>query len=311
MGLVEMSKPNLFIIGAPKAGTTAFVNGLSQHSDIFVPSCKEPRFFDAHVYFDNSKDYPIKNIDDYLKIYSSESAAAAKYRVDGSVFNMYSLDSIRQILELSSDAKFIVILRDPITAVKSMFAQRMKYIDLHMREVSDNFEDCWRLLKARRKGKGYPDGCRNSILFRYDLLYSYEKYIPGIVDIVGKQNLHIESYETFRDDPQSFYGRIVEFLDLEGSWMPENKKINTSYFVEKTFASILWYKIVSTTRKIGIINSLKGIIPTCIRSFMIQGVNGLVVKKKAVFFDQNKYLDKEIRKFFSATYSYLDKLLLP
>ena len=40
-----MVKPNLFIVGAPKSGTSALYRFLKQHPDIFMPKYKEPHFF--------------------------------------------------------------------------------------------------------------------------------------------------------------------------------------------------------------------------------------------------------------------------
>ena len=39
--------PNLFIIGAPKCGTTALASWLSIHPEIFAPATKEPHHFSA------------------------------------------------------------------------------------------------------------------------------------------------------------------------------------------------------------------------------------------------------------------------
>ena len=39
-----MKKPNLFIVGAPKCGTTFLYHYLKQHPEIFFPDFKEPHF---------------------------------------------------------------------------------------------------------------------------------------------------------------------------------------------------------------------------------------------------------------------------
>ena len=39
-----MGKPNLFIVGAAKSGTTSLHNYLNQHPDIFMCNPKEPHF---------------------------------------------------------------------------------------------------------------------------------------------------------------------------------------------------------------------------------------------------------------------------
>ena len=62
-----MRKPNLFIIGAPKCGTTALSEYLREHPAVFVTQPKEPHFF--------SKDFPYyyspghATLDHYLRLY--------------------------------------------------------------------------------------------------------------------------------------------------------------------------------------------------------------------------------------------------
>lgn len=38
-------KPNFFIVGARKSGTTALYHYLKMHPDVFLPELKEPQFF--------------------------------------------------------------------------------------------------------------------------------------------------------------------------------------------------------------------------------------------------------------------------
>ena len=41
----RMRRPNFFIVGAPKCGTTAMNDYLKQHPDIYIPAKKEITFF--------------------------------------------------------------------------------------------------------------------------------------------------------------------------------------------------------------------------------------------------------------------------
>jgi len=290
--------PNLFVIGAPKAGTTGFVAGLKSHPQIFVPNEKEPRFFDAHLFYDYKEDRPVKSLGDYLEMYSCAESSGKDYRVDGSVFNMYSRKSINNILCLSPDAKFIIILRDPLTAVKSMFSQRMKYISPHMREVSESFDECWQLMKARQDNCNFPKGCRNKILFRYDLLYSYERYIPFIVDLVQRKNLYIGSYAKLKNSPNEFYSEVTEFLGLK---MEINNKIdNVSYQVKSTPMIKRMGELASRTqylrKKLGLYGEYVDLMAN---KFFIKRVENVSISKKS---------DIEISRFFSSTYEYLNKM---
>ena len=113
------SLPNLFVIGAPKCGTTALVDALSQHPRVHVPK-KEIRYFDARTFYDFAEDAQVRTIGQYLAHFDSNAARQAAFRVDGSVFNMYDADSIKEILALNPDARFVVVLRNPLDAAKSM-----------------------------------------------------------------------------------------------------------------------------------------------------------------------------------------------
>jgi Sulfotransferase family len=43
--------PNLFLIGAAKAGTTALYDYLAQHPQVFLSRIKEPMFFSRDEYY--------------------------------------------------------------------------------------------------------------------------------------------------------------------------------------------------------------------------------------------------------------------
>ncbi|MDA9003872.1 sulfotransferase domain-containing protein [bacterium] len=225
--------PNLFIIGAPKCGTSAFVDGLAQHDEIHV-QIKEPRFFDAHTYYDFESDYPFDDLEQYKRLYQSIEADQYKYRVDASVFNMYSEKSLINIKNFSGNAKFIVILRNPVEAAKSMHRQRLMYLEKPMREVSDDFCECWRTLNDRKQGHAYPEGCRNKFIFRYDLMYSYQLYIDSMVSIVGRENILFIDYTDYKSNPQKIFDMVFTFLAV-GNIKILNNIVNPSYYIEKKF----------------------------------------------------------------------------
>jgi hypothetical protein len=97
---LKKKKPNLFVLGFPRCGTTSLFNNLKQHKEIFIPRKKEPRFFDRHVYYDYKKDYPIKSMKKYLELFKINKLNK-KYFIDCSIFASYSKRSINNILKLS------------------------------------------------------------------------------------------------------------------------------------------------------------------------------------------------------------------
>lgn len=225
------ARPNLFLIGAPKCGTSAFIDQLRQHPAVYVPREKELLYFDREVFFDDPRDYHHASETDYLGRFDTARSASARYRGDGSVFVMYSRGALERILTMSPDARFILILRDPLSACKSMHVQRMKYIDPTLREVSTDFCTCWDLLSERAAGRAFPPGCRSRIVFRYDLLYSYERYLEMIAEVVPTGRLLVIDYERFRDAPRTVHRSVFRFLDLEPVELPLIRT-NPSYTVD-------------------------------------------------------------------------------
>lgn len=292
--------PNLFIIGAPKCGTTALVNALGQHPDIYIPPKKEPRFFDAHTFYDYMEDYPIKSLDEYLSLYKSLESKEAIYRVDGSVFNMYSLESIQNILELSPKAKFVVILRDPLSASKSMHKQRLKYPTGGKREISDDFCECWESIEMRKHGKMYPPKCRNTFLFRYDLLYSYEIYVPKILEFVSSENVYIGSYDKLKNFPESFYKNLFTFLNINNNFLPKLKQLNQSFVIQPSFSANIFYYVAQMT-----LNLRKSVGLT---EKNVSKIKQLVYKYEIINSYPPTRCDADVQNYFKNTYSYMLEL---
>lgn len=295
----NVSLPNLFLIGAPKAGTSALAHNLASSPDVYCWK-KEPRYFDAGIFFDHSSDYPINSLEDYLIEFDNETSAKAKYRLDASVFVMYSKKNIERILRVNPNAKFILLLRDPLTATKSMFKQRLKYVSKNMREVSDDFGECWDKLSDRALGKGFPEGCRNSIVFRYDVLYHYERYVPDVVELVGAENILILRYEDYRSFPSEFINVVFSWLNIEyKDDMDPSASINPSVTLSSGawnfFLQFAANKTLGMRKKFG----LTGSAVTLIKKIAL-----LISKEKNITIDHSK--DKLIIDEFKATYKYID-----
>jgi hypothetical protein len=289
--------PNLFIIGAPKSGTTSLAAALAHHPAIFVPAVKETRYFDSNIFYDFEEDHPHKSPESYLALYE-QAKPGARFAVDASVFNMYSMDSIERILAFSPDAKFILVLRDPLAASKSMFRQRMKTFYTHLREVDEDFYRCFALVGERARGAGLPKGCRNSFLFRYDRLYRYESVVPQLVERLGDR-LHIASFEEFIEQPESFYRGIFGFLGIDESF-PPNVHLNDSSVVRATPLARMLYGLASWTfplrRKLGLKR-----LPTAVKSRL--------VTTETLSMADDPAKDEAIKAFFQPSYEVLRKVL--
>ena len=291
--------PNLFLIGAPKTGTTALAKNISKHEKIFLPKYGRERFFDAITYYDYQEDSSVSSIEEYLLSFDSKEALKATYRLDPCALSMYKQESIDNIINFSPNAKFIIILREPVNASISMHRQRLGYIDIKMREISDNFMECWEKLEERKEGKGFPKGCRNKFLFRYDLLYSYELYLPYIIKTIKKENLFIGFYDEFIGEPDELYSKIFKFLNLENIDI-NNKQINKPKIIKKSkfleYIELLSTKSFTMRSKLGLNGKKITLLKKFIFSFYIMND----IKKEIA--------NQKVYDFFAKTNGYLDKL---
>lgn len=133
-------KVNLFLVGAMKAATTSMFAMLSRHPDIYAPPIKEPNYFSGILPFELfssgssfsieryfEKDFPRKRLhianiqrrEHYDRLYSS--AENENYLLDASTSYLHAPGAIERILHYNPNAKFIVIVRDPIERAYSHY----------------------------------------------------------------------------------------------------------------------------------------------------------------------------------------------
>ena len=53
---LSIARPNFFVLGAPKCGTTTLHEVLTAHPHIFMTKEKEPHFFDTDTYYNRGLD---------------------------------------------------------------------------------------------------------------------------------------------------------------------------------------------------------------------------------------------------------------
>ena len=115
-----MIKPNFFILGASKCGTTSMARYLAEHPDIFVSDPKEPHFFNTDFANRHTR---------YIKTYESYFRSASEYHMavgEASVFYLFSHKAVSNILVYQPKARFVVMLRNPIYMVYSWHSEALQ-----------------------------------------------------------------------------------------------------------------------------------------------------------------------------------------
>ena len=115
-----MTKPDFFIVRAPKCGTTAMQDCLSQHPEIFMPEAKPPFYRGKELHFLGSELRANRKIFTRDEYFSYFPKAKDEKRVgEATVWYLCSKRAAYEIKEFNPSSKIIIMLRNPVEMVYS------------------------------------------------------------------------------------------------------------------------------------------------------------------------------------------------
>jgi hypothetical protein len=197
-------RPDFFIVGAAKCGTTALYRYLAAHPGVFLPERKEPTYFctDLRTYGEVAT----------LAAYEALFAPAPPDALTGeaSALYLYSKVAIAQIMKHNADARIIVMLRDPIEAARSMHAF---WWGNELEDVGD-FEQAWRLQQRRLAGQHLPPRWPYPQLLQYGDQYRYAAQVRRVLAQVPRAQSLFLLFEEFFADPPRQFAQVLEFLGV-------------------------------------------------------------------------------------------------
>ena len=116
----ESPWPNLFVVGAAKAGTTSLWRYLGEHPEIFMTYFKEPHFFSGHRPF---RAPCVHDEAAYLRLFAP---ARTPFRGEASTSYLHVEAAAARIKHASPDARIVIGVRDPVERSHSMYWQRVR-----------------------------------------------------------------------------------------------------------------------------------------------------------------------------------------
>lgn len=216
-----MVRPNLFIVGAPKSGTTSLCHYLEQHPDVIFSDPKEPNYFCQDI----TNGYcSAKTEDEYLSQCFPEDMDRYTIVGDGSVSSLYSETAVQNILQFNLDAKFIVMLRNPIELVYSFHRQ---LINADQEEIED-FIEAWRLQEQRKKGKAIPIECLMPKALQYGEVGKLGAQMERLYRHVPRNKVMVILFDDLISDSADVYQRTLSFLGLPPFPVVDLKPANES-----------------------------------------------------------------------------------
>lgn len=191
--------PNLFLVGAPKCGTTSLHAYLAQHPDVFMASKKEPHFWSTDI------DRPLRmEPEDYFDLF--REAGGYAHIGEGSTEYIYSRSACEHIQKFFPKARIIIMLRNPVDKIYSGHAQR---VSRGWENVID-FEEALRAENRPPESRGRQD--RTLLTYRESARYS--KYVRRYIETFGRERVHVVIFEEFIKDTAREFQHVCEFLEI-------------------------------------------------------------------------------------------------
>lgn len=197
-------RPEFFIVGAAKCGTTALAQYLGAHASVFIPRMKEANFFCTDLKAKGG----VSTLAEYESLFASVSGQTVSG--DASALYLYSRVAIQRLMEHNPRAKVITMLRNPADAAHSLHAARWG----HGHENVEDFEEAWRLQSERLAGSYLPPHWPEPMTLQYGSMYLYAEQVRRVIDQVPEPQRLFLVFEEFFADPPAQYRRVLEFLDL-------------------------------------------------------------------------------------------------
>lgn len=255
-------RPDLFLVGAPKCGTTAVYRYLQRHRDVFMAVPKEPQFFAEDIL---GQQRNITSLRAYMDCFAG--ANGEKHIGEASSAYLGSPQAASEIKAFSPGARIIIMLRNPVDV---MYAQHSERLFSQMEHLLD-FEAAVDSHEERRWGAG-PFAGQKIRRLSYRQLSRYAEPVARYLGAFGRENVHVILYDDFRSNVTAVFAQLLCFLDLPPAGETEDNVVNGN----RRARNAALHRLVLHPPKV-VRSVFRGVFPRRLRAAMGRAVNNLNV----------------------------------
>ncbi|HET6744688.1 MAG TPA: sulfotransferase [Candidatus Limnocylindria bacterium] len=213
-----LKRPDFFIVGAPKCGTTAMYSYLQAHPQVFMPFHKEPLYFGADLH----RRYGQLSEGQYLHLFAD--ARPDQRAGEASAWYLYSTSAAAEIEAFAPNADIVVMLRNPVDV---MYAQHSQLLFNRTEDIVD-FGEALEAEADRRAGRRLPPGpLRPENLFYRDMV-RFADQLERYVARFGQDRVHVIVHDDLLADTPGEYRRLLRFLKVDPDFRPAFELKNTN-----------------------------------------------------------------------------------
>lgn len=211
-------RPDFFIVGAPKCGTTALSDYLAAHPDIFMAR-KEMHFFGRDLHFGGQ--FYRRAEAEYLAEFAGWDG---ERRVgEASVWYLFSETAAAEIKAFNPDSRIIIMLREPAEMMYSLF----RYFQYDGNEPLADFEAALQAEPQRRAGKKLGRQTYLAQALAYRETARYHRQVQRYFETFGRARVEVVLYEDLAANPAAVYHDTLEFLEVDTAHrLPRFERVN-------------------------------------------------------------------------------------
>ncbi|HLH47529.1 MAG TPA: sulfotransferase [Acidimicrobiales bacterium] len=223
-----MGLPDFFVIGAPKAGTTALHRALARHPQLWLSPIKEPKYFmcdgappsqqggpgDAH----SAREWVWRR-EEYERLF--DAAPPGVLAGEATPFYLWDRAAHARMAATVPRAKLVAIVRDPVDRAYSNWTHL--WVD-GLEPRSDFLAACDE--EGARAAAGWAP------FWRYQGLGRYGEQLEHLFLHFPREQVHVLRYRNLIDRPAEALDRICRFLGVAEGRVSSIPASNVSNWVE-------------------------------------------------------------------------------
>jgi len=183
------SKPNLFIVGAMKSGTSTLCDVLDEHPSIFMCPKKEPMYFARMI------EPGGPNESDYLRLFGG--AGEERYLAEGSTEytkRPFHEGVAERIAAMQPDARIVYMMRQPFDRIVSQYRHQVR-AEVETRSLSE------------------------ALKYKSDYLTNshYAHQIAPYIEQFGRERVYLCTFEDFVERHEQMLAELFDWLGIDPS----------------------------------------------------------------------------------------------
>ena len=211
LGPAVRKSPFFFIVGAPRCGTTALGEYLSQHPDIFMAK-KEMHHFGSDLHF--GPQFYRRDRTAYLSEFDAWDGQARAG--EASVWYLFSKQAASEIKAFNPDSRIIIMLRKPAEMLGSLY----NVFRCDGNEHLPTFREALAAETDRRAGHkiGRRTYLRQGLVYRE--VARFTEQVRRYYELFGRERVHVVLYDEFAAKTTRVFKDVLDFLDVDSTQIP-------------------------------------------------------------------------------------------